>query len=84
MPPYIGDMADFVTAAFQASRAAGGPCRLARRLGVEPDQLYRWIAGQDLPAEAARRELQARFTVAVIGAARISSASRRHGDPSSQ
>ena len=73
-------MADFVTAAFQASRALGGPCRLARRLGIEPDQLYRWIAGQDLPAEAARRELQARLTGAVIGAPQPSSAYRRHGD----
>jgi hypothetical protein len=73
-------MADFVTAAFQASRAAGGPCRLARRLGVEPDQLYRWIAGQDLPAEGARLELQARFTVAVITGPSTSPAYRRHGD----
>ena len=83
MPPYIGGMADFVTAAFQASRALGGPCRLARRLGVEPDQLYRWIAGQDLPGEAARRELQARFPVAVIDPPPASSAYRRHGDRSS-
>ena len=73
-------MADFVTAAFQASRAAGGPCRLARRLGVEPDQLYRWIAGRDLPAEGARLELQARFTVAVISGPAISAGYRRHGD----
>lgn len=77
-------MADFVTAAFQASRALGGPCRLAWRLGVEPDQLYRWIAGQDLPAEAARREIQARLTVAVIALGPASSGCRRHGDRCSQ
>lgn len=77
-------MADFVSAAFTASRAVGGPCRLARRLGVEPDQLYRWIAGQDLPAEAARRELHARLTVAVLAEPVASPASRRHGDRPSQ
>ena len=77
-------MADFVSAAYQASQALGGPCRLARRLGVEPDQLYRWIAGQDLPAEAARRELQARFTVAIIDHRPASSAYRRHGDHAAQ
>lgn len=80
MPPYISGMADFVTAAFQASRALGGPCRLARRLGIQPDQLYRWIAGQDLPAEAARRELQARFTVVIVDPPPASSPDRRHGD----
>jgi len=73
-------MADFVNAAFQASRAVGGPCRLARRLGIEPDQVYRWIAGQDLPSEAARLELEARFTVAVVPEAARVGAHRRHGD----
>lgn len=77
-------MADFVTAAFQASRVLGGPCRLARRIGVEPDEVYRWIAGQDLPAEAARLELQARFTVAVIEEPALSGAHRRHGDRPAQ
>jgi DNA-binding transcriptional regulator YdaS (Cro superfamily) len=73
-------MADFVNAAFQASQAVGGPCRLARRLGIEPDQLYRWIAGQDLPPEAARLELEARFTVAVVPQPASASEHRRHGD----
>ena len=73
-------MADFVSAAYQASQALGGPCRLARRLGVEPDQLYRWIAGQDLPAEAARRDLQKRMTLAMVAAPAIAASLRRHGD----
>lgn len=73
-------MADFVSAAFLASRALGGPCRLARRLGVEPDELYRWIAGHDLPAQNLRRELQRRIFVALVDAPSGGSGSRRHGD----
>ena len=73
-------MADFVSAAFLASRALGGPCRLARRLGVEPDELYRWIAGQDLPGEPARQELQKRMTLAMVAAPALEAGQRRHGD----
>lgn len=73
-------MADFINSAFRASRLLGGPHRLARCLGVQPDDLYRWIAGQDLPAEAARRELQKRMTLAVVAAPAIDSSQRRHGD----
>ena len=73
-------MVDFVSAAFWASRALGGPGRLARRLGVEPDLLYRWIAGQDLPAKEAQGDLQKRITLAMIGSPALPPASRRHGD----
>jgi len=76
-------MADFVQATFKASRALGGPHRLARSLGVEPDRLYRWIAGQDLPAEGARRDLQKRITRALVAAPEDSPVQRRHGDRSS-
>jgi DNA-binding transcriptional regulator YdaS (Cro superfamily) len=80
MPPYIDGMADFVTVAFRASRALGGPCRLARRLGVEPDALYRWMAGQDLPAKEAQRDMLKRMTLAEIAAPALPPAGRRHGD----
>lgn len=80
MPPYIGDMADFVTVAFQASRALGGPCRLARRLGVEPDALYRWMAGQDLPGEEAQRDMRRKITLVLIAPSAVCVAHRRHGD----
>lgn len=73
-------MADFINSAFRASRLLGGPHRLARCLGVEPDELYRWIAGQDLPAEAARRDLQKRMTLAMVAAPAIAASLRRHGD----
>lgn len=73
-------MADFVTSAFHASQLLGGPCRLARRLGVEPDQLYRWIAGQDLPTEGARRELQRKIRVALLDEPALEPAHRRHSD----
>lgn len=73
-------MADFVQATFQASQALGGPHRLARSLGVEPDALYRWIAGQDLPAEGTRRDLQKRITLALVAEPDNVPAQRRHGD----
>ena len=73
-------MADFVHAAFHASRLLGGPHRLARRLGVQPDELYRWIAGVDLPAADARLELQRRMSVALAVAPAAQLAGRRHGD----
>jgi hypothetical protein len=73
-------MADFINAAFQASQVLGGPHRLARRLGVQPDELYRWIAGLDLPSEGTRLDLQRRISIALVGAPTAMSAMRRHGD----
>lgn len=73
-------MADFVQATFQASRALGGPHRLALSLGIEPDTLYRWIAGQDLPAEGTRRDLQRRITLALVAVPEELPVQRRHGD----
>ena len=73
-------MADFVQTTFRASRALGGPHRLARSLGVEPDRLYRWIAGQDLPAEGTRRDLQQRITLALVATPEDAPVQRRHGD----
>jgi hypothetical protein len=73
-------MSDFINSAFRASRLLGGPHRLARSLGVEPDELYRWIAGQDLPGEPARQELQKRMTLAMVAAPALEPGQRRHGD----
>ena len=73
-------MADFVTVAFRASRALGGPSRLARRLGVEPDELYRWMAGLDQPTGSARRELMERIIYALATRREERPALRRHGD----
>ncbi len=75
-------MADFVTAAFRASLVLGGPCRLARRLGVPPDQLYRWMAGVELPAQNARRDLRERITGLLAALPAVQQAHRRHGDAS--
>lgn len=80
MPTYISGMSDFVSVAFQASRALGGPCRLARRLGVEPDALYRWMAGIDLPAETACRDLRERIIGVLSPFPDAGPARRRHGD----
>lgn len=73
-------MADFINAAFHASLALGGPHRLARRLGVEPDALYRWIAGLDLPGEGVRIDLQRRIRIALIVPEAARPAMRRHSD----
>ena len=73
-------MADFIHAAFHASRVLGGPHRLARQLGVQPDELYRWIAGLDLPPAGARLELQKRISVALIAMPAMQFAGRRHSD----
>jgi hypothetical protein len=73
-------MTDFISATFQASRALGGPHRLARRIGVQPDELYRWIAGLDLPAEGTRLDLQRRIDIALLIRPTDTSAMRRHGD----
>lgn len=73
-------MVDFVAAAFRASLALGGPCRLARRLGVPPDQLYRWMAGIDLPAQSARLDLRARITSVLSSLPAVQPEQRRHGD----
>ena len=73
-------MADFIHAAFHASQVLGGPHRLARRLGVQPDQLYRWIAGLDLPAEGIRVELQKRISIELVVKPAARTGGRRHGD----
>lgn len=73
-------MADFIDTAFKASQALGGPHRLARCLGVEPDEIYRWIAGRDLPAEGMRLRLQQRISLALVVGPAGDSANRRHGD----
>jgi DNA-binding transcriptional regulator YdaS (Cro superfamily) len=75
-------MVDFVTAAFRASLALGGPSRLARRLGVPPDQLYRWMAGVELPAQNTRRDLRERITCVLAALPVVQQAQRRHGDAS--
>ena len=80
MALYIAAMADFASAAFQASLALGGPHRLARSLGVPPDALFRWIAGVDVPAERERRELERRMGFALRVARVPAMAARRHSD----
>ena len=80
MALYIAAMADFASAAFQASLALGGPHRLARSLGVPPDALFRWIAGVDLPGAREQRELKQRIGFALQIAPAPRAAARRHTD----
>jgi hypothetical protein len=73
-------MADFISMAFQASRVLGGPHRLARLLGLEPDAIYRWIAGLELPDEGIRLELKRRIKIALVAKPHDAQPARRHGD----
>jgi hypothetical protein len=73
-------MADFISVAFQASRILGGPHRLARLLGMEPDAIYRWIAGLEIPDEQIRLELKRRIRLALVAKPDDALPARRHGD----
>lgn len=66
-------------AAFQASLALGGPHRLARSLGVQPDTLFRWIAGVDLPEGSERGRLWWRISLAIL-ASKAQAVNRREAD----
>jgi DNA-binding transcriptional regulator YdaS (Cro superfamily) len=46
----------------RAAKAAGSLLDLAQLLGVEPRQVYRWIADVEQPSEERRRELEGRLS----------------------
>ena len=49
----------------RASKTTGSLLALAQLLGVEPRQVYWWIADIERPSEARRREIEARLELAV-------------------
>jgi hypothetical protein len=54
-------MNDFPYLLVRASRTAGTVLDVALLLQVEPAQVYRWIAGVDLPTQERAGELTARL-----------------------
>jgi DNA-binding transcriptional regulator YdaS (Cro superfamily) len=54
-------MDDFAYLLVRASRAMGTMLAVATLLDVEPNQVYRWIAGVDRPADERLGELTQRL-----------------------
>jgi uncharacterized protein (DUF1778 family) len=55
----VGFAADnFAFSLMSACRAMGSLLDVAQVLGVQPKQVYRWIADLDRPSDAQRRELE--------------------------
>jgi hypothetical protein len=75
-------MSDFAKTALQASQAVGSPLNLAYRLGVEPYDVFRWIAGLDVPQEPQRRDVEKRIRFVASLVSLSKPARRRHADRS--
>ena len=69
-------MPEFATLMLRASETFGAPAYLARVLGQEPSDVYRWIAGVEAPAKAQCEQLAARLRQAL--AARSTPPARAH------
>jgi hypothetical protein len=54
-------MDSFAGLVLRASKAMGAPLYLAKRLGVEPYDVYRWIAGTVLPEAVQQKEFERRL-----------------------
>jgi hypothetical protein len=57
----------FAGLVLKASQALGAPLHLAAHLGVEPYDVYRWIAGMDLPEPIHRENFEQRLLSIVEG-----------------
>jgi hypothetical protein len=73
-------MPEFSTLLLHASETFGAPAYLARILGQEPQEIYRWIAGIDTPAKAQCERLAARLRAALQERATSPALQRRWGD----
>ena len=54
-------MASFAGLVLRASQAMGAPLHLANHLGVDPADVYRWIAGIELPKAIYQEHFQQRL-----------------------
>ena len=52
---------NFAISLIRASQTLGSLFDVARLLGVEPKQVYFWIANVDLPTTERRRELESKL-----------------------
>jgi hypothetical protein len=73
-------MEDFANLMLRASKALGAPSHLARRLGLQPSEVYRWIAGVDQPARPQLGYFQARLIELLEGTKDVRMRGRRWGD----
>ena len=74
-------MPEFATLMLRASEAFGAPAYLARVLGQQPSDIYRWIAGVEAPAKAQCEQLAALLRQALADrSARPAPAHRRWSD----
>lgn len=79
----LAPMPEFATLMLRASEAFGAPAYLAKVLGQQPSDVYRWIAGVDAPAKAQRDQLSAVLRRALADRSAPSApAHRRWGDRS--
>jgi hypothetical protein len=60
-------MYEFATLVLRAAQVFGAPAHVARVLGREPHDVYRWIAGLERPAPAEQKQLQVRLRAALDG-----------------
>jgi len=70
----------FSTLILHASRTFGAPAHVARVLGREPYDIYRWIAGVEQPAPAEQASLTARLQAALARPIYDAPARRRWSD----
>ena len=75
-------MDQFASLMLRASQAFGAPAQLARFLGCDPDVVYRWIAGLDIPDLHERVEFALRIerAVAELGKSALAHGRRRWVD----
>jgi hypothetical protein len=75
-------MEDFANLMLRASKALGAPSHLARQLGLQPSEVYRWIAGVDRPARPHLGHFQARLIELLEGTKDARMRGRRWSDRS--
>jgi hypothetical protein len=54
-------MESFAGLVLRASRVMGAPFYLAKHLGVAPYDVYRWIAGMELPKDFHQKDFERRL-----------------------
>jgi len=73
-------MEEFANLMLRASKALGAPSHLAHHLGLQPSEVYRWIAGVDRPARPHMGYFQARLIELLEGTKDARMRGRRWSD----
>ena len=77
---YLVRVEEFANLMLRASKALGAPSHLARHLGLQPSEVYRWIAGVERPARPRLGYFQARLIELLEGSRHASMRGRRWSD----